>query len=811
MDDYNLIGESEKEGIFINGIKYLYSINKLNKEEGSLIIKLYNSNNKEDIFFTYEAGIQKLIKDIKFLSSFENLDEMITSLRAIFSYGNAKVEVNHEEYKLILNLTLTGIPKKYFVQLTKHESVKPKNESKDKFEELENKYNDLLKQFEKLKIIREKEIRNIVKEIFFDGEIKMKLFEEMEQLFLSKYNLNNINKNKVNKIEDDMVNEVQNIMNNKDEKINNEITSIQKQLKDNIEYFNDIKSNIKNYILIEVKIDENNLNKDIRLLNQVSINNNFCNFEKDDIKIIIDDQIIPLKYKNYNKDSEYDDKPINHENSQELEYNSNIINEYYWNFSEIGKHTVEIIFKKKLLQGNDLFKNCDSIFQIDCSNFDCSEIINCANMFENCTSLIEINFGKIDFPLSKDFSYMFHNCQNLEKLDVSNFNTENSKSFKRMFSGCSKLKEINVSGFQTANCENIEKMFYDCNSLESIDMSNWDMENIKQLGMLFHNCLNLKVKPEKEYDDSQEESFNHYESQLINLSLNQNLSSSQNFLENNSIEDENSEEKMNKDPNASLSLDQMIKEYKDYFLYIFDFLEFKDQIQFSGIHKGFNIERIYLLNTKREVAIASLELKESETLDDRIKKFELNNPPEEYNKPFDNFNVSRYSKSAVLNLDKAKFSELFQEKFLDIKFNDIYIIYRILFILIKETKIGEIEDDVEFWQKCTEYLNFNGKGKIGSFILEKSKDFDFSHKSIYLLNKLLVGKKKKIRPSFFSQISGTTGFLSFIITDALEFCGVLISQKTPKSRIYDNLIFYKNIIDHLTDFIDFLSKINIQN
>ena len=101
----------------------------------------------------------------------------------------------------------------------------------------------------------------------------------------------------------------------------------------------------------------------------------------------------------------------------------------------------------------------------------------------------------------------------------------------------------------------------------------------------------------------------------------------------------------------------------------------------------------------------------------------------------------------------------------------------------------------------------NGKNKIGSFIFEKSKSFDFSHKNIYTLNKLLVGIKPKLNPGSFSKISGTTGLLIFIVRDALEFAGVLITNKTPKSRIYDNLMYYKNLIEPLTNFIDFLSKI----
>ena len=67
-----------------------------------------------------------------------------------------------------------------------------------------------------------------------------------------------------------------------------------------------------------------------------------------------------------------------------------------------------------------------------------------------------------------------------------------------------------------------------------------------------------------------------------------------------------------------------------------------------------------------------------------------------------------------------------------------------------------------------------------------------------------------IFPTTFSKISGTTGLLFFLIKDALEYCGVLINdKKTQPSRIYDNLMYYKNIIDNLANFIDFLSKLKL--
>ena len=311
--------------------------------------------------------------------------------------------------------------------------------------------------------------------------------------------------------------------------------------------------------------------------------------------------------------------------------------------------------------------------------------------------------------------------------------------------------------------------------------------------------------------ENEEELLKHYQSQIIdinlNQSINQNMSFSQSFLQSRSILGEQPIEKIKRDPNVPLTKDEILKKYKNYFIYIFDFLDFKDRVMFSGIHKGFKNERIYLLNTKREEAIASLELNERETINDRLNKFMTSYSSSEYKQPLSQFTIARNSATAIVSIDKETFSKLFKQKTLDIKLSEIYIVYRVLFLLFGEQKIAEIVDDGEFWEKCIEYLNTNGGNKIGSFILEKSKSFDFSKNSIYLINKLLVGIKPNFTTAHFSKVNGTTGLLMFIIRDALEYAGIIVTKRTPKSRIYNNLVYYKNLIENLNNFIDYLANI----
>ena len=495
IESLNAPGGPNDKGILINGIKYSYSITKT--ENGQCLIKLFDPTENSDVYFTYEAPLSQLKEDLKFLKSYDTLDEMIEALNNIFSNNNTQVEEKDGQFFMTFIIPILNIKCK--ILLSKHEVELPSNELGIKIKKLEKEFKNLLIKFEELKkkkenVIKENDIKNIVKEIILDKDIKLKLFQELEQMLVSKYNLNNIHQN--NNIQNEIINKIQKEVNIKEQNINNQIINIQNQLKQNIDYLNNINlnnnNNKNNFILLQVKIEEKDLKRSIRLFQQHLAYKYFYNFEKDDIEISIDKQIVPIKFKNTNCFFEYDENSPNCELSQELEHKLNECYEFYWNFSNIGIHNIKILFKKKLNNCKYLFHNCTNIIKIDCSNFDCSQIIDCSCMFSECKNVVEINLGNLDFSLSNDFGNMFANCCNLEKIDISKLNTKNSRSFYYMFYNCKKLKQLNVSNIKTTNCENIMHMFQGCESLESIDMMNWDMKNIKNIKLLLNGCKSLK-------------------------------------------------------------------------------------------------------------------------------------------------------------------------------------------------------------------------------------------------------------------------------------------------------------------------------
>ena len=135
---------------------------------------------------------------------------------------------------------------------------------------------------------------------------------------------------------------MQEVSNEKKEKLNNQIQIAQDQINEKKKAINDIKlNNIDNYILLQVKIEEMYLIKDILLFNRVDTYKYYCNFKRDDIETIIDDKIVDIKYKIVTE-KESEDNETQNENNIYPKYPKF---EYYWNFIATRMHNFKITFK----------------------------------------------------------------------------------------------------------------------------------------------------------------------------------------------------------------------------------------------------------------------------------------------------------------------------------------------------------------------------------------------------------------------------------------------------------------------------------
>ena len=180
----------------------------------------------------------------------------------------------------------------------------------------------------------------------------------------------------------------------------------------------------KNYILAEINIEEDDINKNIRILNS---------FEE--YKRI---------YKCYDKENDY--KYGNEKELKEnciIKVNNKIIPfNYLYKFKVKGKFKIKYSFKNNLKNICYLFGGCDSLTNIDLSNFNTENVSNMSWMFNKCNSLTNINLSNLNTENVSNMSWMFNECDSLTNLDLSNFNTENVTNMNSMFRGCNSLTNI---------------------------------------------------------------------------------------------------------------------------------------------------------------------------------------------------------------------------------------------------------------------------------------------------------------------------------------------------------------------------------
>ena len=191
-------------------------------------------------------------------------------------------------------------------------------------------------------------------------------------------------------------------------------------------------NNKKNFIISEVNISSEDINKDIQIINS---------------------------YENYRRKHESIDNKINPEFDNEKDIKENIemrINgekipfSYMYKFKKEGKYKIEYIFKKNLTKINHMFYGCWKLTSLDLSNYNTKNAIN--------------------------MSYMFYDCFSLSTLNLSNFNTENAEKTVNMFNGCKSLQDINLANSHTQNVNDKSSLFYDCNSLKKKILS---LKNLK--------------------------------------------------------------------------------------------------------------------------------------------------------------------------------------------------------------------------------------------------------------------------------------------------------------------------------------------
>ena len=187
-----------------------------------------------------------------------------------------------------------------------------------------------------------------------------------------------------------------------------------------------------------------------------------------------------------------------------------------------------------------MFKGCISLKTLDLSGFITSNLLNTiANMFWDCKSLISLNLSTFDISQVINFGHMFCNCESLKWVDISSFKSEKGINLDNMFNGCKSITNINLSNFYTSQMENIQNMFDGCKSLKILDFPNLDLTSVTNedyLKDIFLNCNNfeyINIKDLKSNISLENTFFEGTPNNLI-VCINNNIELIKNIIDNNS-------------------------------------------------------------------------------------------------------------------------------------------------------------------------------------------------------------------------------------------------------------------------------------
>ena len=247
------------------------------------------------------------------------------------------------------------------------------------------------------------------------------------------------------------------------------------------QYEKDIKKNnininndILNYIVGEISIGADEVNKDIRIINS------FENVKREE------------KREDKNEDWKFENEKEIKENI-EIKINGELINfTYNYNFKTEGNYEICYFFKNNLTKTNHMFYECESLIYLDLSNLETKNVTNMSAMFGYCNSLTNLDLSNFNTQNVADMSCMFCGCGALMNLNLFYFNTQNVTDMMGMFSGCNSLIYLNLSNFNTQKVINMSCMFYNCISLKYLYLSNFITQNVTCMISMFGDCKSLE-------------------------------------------------------------------------------------------------------------------------------------------------------------------------------------------------------------------------------------------------------------------------------------------------------------------------------
>ena len=132
----------------------------------------------------------------------------------------------------------------------------------------------------------------------------------------------------------------------------------------------------------------------------------------------------------------------------------------------------------------EMFVNCYMLKSVDMSSFDFHDATNFTSIFSNCKSLQTVVFGKDNTSKITTMTNAFANVGGNGEFTCVNANFSSVTNMDKAFSGCT-ATSINLSGWNTTSVQRLGNTFGGLANARKINLSGWSAENATNIGRMF--------------------------------------------------------------------------------------------------------------------------------------------------------------------------------------------------------------------------------------------------------------------------------------------------------------------------------------
>ena len=393
----------------------------------------------------------------------------------------------------------------------------------------------------------------------------------------------------------------------------------------------------------------------------------------------------------------------------------------------------------------------------------------------------------------------FNGRKTLNNINNLNKTLNKNSSFGRMtISNTISRRSTSKKIYNTINNNNNEKKDFK----RSLTSKKLDVKKNGRKSLINKKPISLKIKPLKINDDNNN---NNDIRNTISTINNKNILLTEKTSTNINISEFNEKDNINNN-NNKITFKTLIE--IDLLKNITKYLTNSELIIFYSSSKKyfFSLLNSYLNSILKDYK-KLFDLVLNQTMENKLSTLEVKFKAEDF-EILPEFKLNKGTIRAIECLKESLYIKIFKNEVSMKILEEIEIIYKILFQLIDKDNFVKINDKKIFWNEISKFLLENMNENLANYVNEIAKKFDFSEKNIIKIKKICKDKNiENINPSYMGKLCGTTGLISFVIKDALEYSGIIEDKKTPPLRIKKNYEYQKEIIDNIEKYISIVKKI----